>query len=362
MRRAPRRRAPRAARIASLEHLRRPRGRRRRRRRRPGVDQVRAGLVRRGVLGEAVDDALGSLRRSQRETCRTMRSSGVQARVLDRSSACALDARLAAVAALERRLGRPPPSTIPAAAQDRVHLRRVELLVLRRERVDRRRDDVTLVVVEPLPHERLAREDVGVGLLDVGAQEVPGRRARGRRARRCPMWQRQITCAPARLQRAGSARRSAGRAGPRRRARRPASHELVAVGSSAALVGLALLVVERAAVALGAVQVVVEALGDLEEARRCPRSRSSARRRRRRARRRAARSSSSATPPPRAVELTFQIMRPSSSSRASTTASWTSAYCASERTSAKRSRPCSPVSTMVSALMAPMDIPGRGRR
>ncbi len=42
--------------------------------------------------------------------------------------------------------------------------------------------------------------------------------------------------------------------------------ELVAAGLERGEVGLALLVAERAAIALGAVQHVVEALGDLEEA------------------------------------------------------------------------------------------------
>jgi hypothetical protein len=44
----------------------------------------------------------------------------------------------------------------PGRGEDRAHLRVLELLVLRIEGVDRRRDDRDLVVVESLPHERLA--------------------------------------------------------------------------------------------------------------------------------------------------------------------------------------------------------------
>ena len=144
-------------------------------------------------------------------------------------------------------------------------LLRLELLVLGRERVDRRRDDRDPGGVEPLPHERRAREHVGVGLLDVDAQEVP-------RAARDVV----------RLVDADVAAPDHARAGALERADEPGGlrvvqdHDVVVVhqlGERAgvllerALVDLARRLAEVAAVALEAVQLVVEALGDLEELR-----------------------------------------------------------------------------------------------
>ena len=65
--------------------------------RRPGVDQVRARLVARRARRSRGSRRRGSFRRSQRETCRTIASSGVR-RASSNSSRLALDARLAAVA------------------------------------------------------------------------------------------------------------------------------------------------------------------------------------------------------------------------------------------------------------------------
>jgi len=61
----------------------------------------------------------------------------------------------------------------PGDVEARCHGRRVELLILRREGVDDGRDHLDLGGVDTVPHERSAREYVGVGGLDVGAQEVP---------------------------------------------------------------------------------------------------------------------------------------------------------------------------------------------
>ena len=61
----------------------------------------------------------------------------------------------------------------PARAEHSQHGRALEILVLRREDVDRRRDHGDSVAIEPLPGERLSREHVRVGVGDVWAQEVP---------------------------------------------------------------------------------------------------------------------------------------------------------------------------------------------
>ena len=153
----------------------------------------------------------------------------------------------------------------PGGGQDRVDLLGVELLVLGVERVDRRGDDLDLVVVEPLPHERLAGEHVGVGLLHVDAQEVPGA------AREVVGLVDPDVATPDHL-----------RARALQRADQPGGlrivqqddvvvvdqiDELARVRLQRVLVGLARLVVERAAVALEAVEVVVDPLRDGEERR-----------------------------------------------------------------------------------------------
>ena len=159
----------------------------------------------------------------------------------------------------------PPPSTIPAAARIAWTCVGVELLVLGVERVDRRGDDLDLVVVEPLPHERLAGEHVGVGLLDVDAQEVP------RAARDVVGLVDPDMATPDHL-----------RARALERADQPGGlrvveqddvvvvdqvDELARVLLQRVLVGLARLVVERAAVAREAMELVVDPLRDLEELR-----------------------------------------------------------------------------------------------
>ena len=148
-------------------------------------------------------------------------------------------------------------------SEDRLDRLVVEVLVLGREDVDRRGDDEGAIAVDPLPREVGSREDVGVGLLDVGPEEVPrGVRVRVRliepdvaapddhRARR-----------PQRVDHAGGLR--------------VVEEDDVAVGdelcelrgrrSQRLLVELALADAELAAVAGDAVQQVVDPLRELEE-------------------------------------------------------------------------------------------------
>src|SRR3954451_20023413 len=85
----------------------------------------------------------------------------------------AIDAAGAAVVPLETR----PVGAVfldhPGGREDRADLAGVELLVLRREGVDRGPDDLDAIAVEPLPHVRLAREHVRRGWVDVRPQEGP---------------------------------------------------------------------------------------------------------------------------------------------------------------------------------------------
>src|SRR3954463_11522315 len=85
----------------------------------------------------------------------------------------AIDAAGAAVVAREPRPFGAVLLDHPGGREDRADLAGVELLVLRRERVDRGPDDLDAVAVESLPHESLAREHVRRGWLDVRSQEVP---------------------------------------------------------------------------------------------------------------------------------------------------------------------------------------------
>jgi len=50
----------------------------------------------------------------------------------------------------------------------------VEVDVLRREYIDRGGDDDDALAIEPFPGERLTREHVGLGALDVGQEKLPG--------------------------------------------------------------------------------------------------------------------------------------------------------------------------------------------
>ena len=67
-----------------------------------------------------------------------------------------------------------PARSQPGAGEDRLDRIRRELLVLRREGVDRGRDDPDPVLGKPLPGVLAAGEHVGVRGLDVIAQEGPG--------------------------------------------------------------------------------------------------------------------------------------------------------------------------------------------
>ncbi len=219
--------------------------------------------MRRDVLDEAVDDPDRVLERVPARDLQDVGRRRAQG-ASPRSSRRALDPRLRPVLALELRLRVRLGLDEPGGGEDRGDDLVGELLVLRGEGVDRRRDDVHALPLEVLPDELLAREQAGVGLLDPFAQEGPGL-ARGVVGRVEP-----DVAAPD--------HRRAGRLQARDQpgGLRVVQHDDVAVGDGVAErvaaglergeVGLALLVAERAAVALGAVQLVVEALGDLEEA------------------------------------------------------------------------------------------------
>src|SRR3954468_21205810 len=85
----------------------------------------------------------------------------------------AIDAAGAAVVPLEHRPFGAVVLGHPGGREDRADLAGVELLVLRREGVDRGPDDLDAVAVEALPHERLAPEHVRRGWPDVRLREVP---------------------------------------------------------------------------------------------------------------------------------------------------------------------------------------------
>ncbi len=120
---------------------------------------------------------IGSLSRSQRETCATsgVSTSGSK-RVADHLAA-ALDPPGAPGRALEDRGGAVAVVLGEQAGvtEDRLHLGLLHLLVLGRERVDRGRDDRDrrLAVAAAFGHVGNAREDAGVDGGDVGGEEIP---------------------------------------------------------------------------------------------------------------------------------------------------------------------------------------------
>ena len=163
------------------------------------------------------------------------------------------------------RAGRRSPSgaTRPAASQHGAHRLAVEFLVLRGEHVDRGRDHDDLVAVQPLPRERFAREHVGVGLGDVGLEERPGLAGELVRVVEPDV------AAPdhrgaLRLERVEHARRLRV-VQDHHVALVHARRDLRDIARQHALVRAPGVVVERQAVALGAVQPVVDPLGDREE-------------------------------------------------------------------------------------------------
>jgi hypothetical protein len=215
------------------------------------------------VLGEAVDDADRVLQAVPARHLDDVALAESERTVLDHRRP-PLDAPGGAVEALEHRLGAGVRAVDQAGrVEDRLGDRVGHVLVLRRERVDRRGDDDPLVRVEVLPDERLAGEDVGVGLLDVRLQEGP------RLARKLVRGVDPDVAAPH--------DRDAGVADVRDQpgGLRVVEDDRVALAERLAqrlagalqrcLVRRPLLVAERAAVALGAVQPVVDALRDREE-------------------------------------------------------------------------------------------------
>jgi len=83
----------------------------------------------------------------------------------------------APVQALERRLSAARVAILqdPCHLENRVGRVAVQELVLGGEGIDARRDDGQPVRIKPLPAVSATGEDIGVGRLDIGSQEVPGR-------------------------------------------------------------------------------------------------------------------------------------------------------------------------------------------
>ncbi len=149
------------------------------------------------------------------------------------------------------------------ALEHRLDVVVVHVLVLGAERVDRRGDDAHPLLRHPVRHVGLAGEDHRFRVLDVGPQEGP------RRVRALAGLVLADVAAP-RHARPGLPEGSChpGRLGVVEDHHVTLAHPLDQGGGLAAqhvLVDLTLVVAERAAVALGAVQQVVDALGEREE-------------------------------------------------------------------------------------------------
>ena len=175
----------------------------------------------------------------------------------------ALDPARGAVGANEHRRSGETVRGEADRPQDRVDALGLEVLVLRREGIDDRRHEPGLRPLEPFPEVLAPREDVGVGLLDVAAQEVPGA------ADELVGLVDSDVAAPDDLE-----------PGPLHRRRQPSrlrvvqvddvvglaeANELGAGRRQGRLVEPARLLVEVTAVAGVAVEAVVDALGDGEE-------------------------------------------------------------------------------------------------
>ncbi len=154
----------------------------------------------------------------------------------------------------------------PRRAQHGGHVRERHRVVLRRERVDRRRDDRQLGLIQPLPHVAGLREDVGVAPARRTGSGSARPRARGRWAGLIPTCERQITAAPVSSIR-GIIPAVCGSCSNTTSDARTRAASSSALASRATFVGHALLVAERPAVAVVSVQPVVQALGDAEELR-----------------------------------------------------------------------------------------------
>ena len=148
-----------------------------------------------GVLGEAAQHAGGSLSRSQRETWTT---SGASAGSVPSWSSSAARSTRPGVPSGGRTSARARRAVRePGRAEDRARPPRAPAPgSWARRRRSRAATSQSLRLVEPLPGERPAGEDVGVGLLDVRSQERPGPARQLVRAGRAPTWQRQTTDRP----------------------------------------------------------------------------------------------------------------------------------------------------------------------
>ena len=221
------------------------------------------------------------------------------------------DVSMRSVAAREPAVGRRRPRRRAARRTGGacMHLGGIHRFVLRREGIDRRRDDTESRSWHPTRRELFAREHVAVDVLRRTVAGTPTRMSDWALGVSTPTWHRHTTCAPALVTApaspavCGSCRMTMSPAPTRsQHVRGVVANRLVVVG----VFGRA----ERAAIARRPVQVVVQPLRDLEEPAGRPRSRPTARRPQHPAPYASNVCRSSATPPPVAVEFTFSTVRP----------------------------------------------------
>jgi hypothetical protein len=143
--------------------------------RRAGQDQVGAQPVG-DVADESLEDAQGILERVPARYLQHDRDSWGDRLILDHLRLADHSARAAVQVAEHRRWEIPVTSVEdPGRLQDGAHRGRRHRLVLGREGIDARRDDGHALAVEAFPAVGGAGEHIGVGRLDVGAQELPCR-------------------------------------------------------------------------------------------------------------------------------------------------------------------------------------------
>ena len=155
------------------------------------------------------------------------------------------------------------PAIRTRGAEDRHHVVLAELLVLGAERIDRRRDHVQALRVDPGWGELGSGEDEGIGVGEVGRQEVPG--PHGVLVGVVPP---HVAAPDHRVSGAAHRRQEPGGLGIVQQdhvARVDGVEKGGGVRREDPLVALPLGRPQRPAVAGGSVEVVVDALGDLEE-------------------------------------------------------------------------------------------------
>ena len=140
--------------------------------RRPGIHEVSVSPGR-DVLDEALDDAERILQPVPARNLQHHRILRPQRSFFQQLRRAAHGSRRAVLAGERGVPGDTGAVVEPGHAQDRADRTIVEFLILCGERVDHRSDQLDPRAVEPLPDERLAREYVRVGRLDVGSKEGP---------------------------------------------------------------------------------------------------------------------------------------------------------------------------------------------